>query len=63
MQPSPPLKNRKIGFFSNIEIIILKSLTPSHLLKVTKFLVEISQFRFLVMREKNIFIYNFFFQI
>ena len=31
------------------------SLTPSYLLKVTKFLVEISQFEFLVMTEKNIF--------
>ena len=39
---------------------IFLSLTPSHLLKVTKFLVEISQFKFLVMTEKNIFIYNFF---
>ena len=31
------------------------SLTPSYLLKVTKFLVEISQFEFLVMTEENIF--------
>ena len=31
------------------------SLTPSYLLKVTKFLVEISKFEFLVMTGKNIF--------
>ena len=31
------------------------SLTPSHLLKVTKFLVKIFQFIFLVMTKKNIF--------
>ena len=30
------------------------------LLKVTKFLVKICQFEFLVMTEKNIFVYNFF---
>ena len=35
-------------------------LTPSHLLKVTKFLVKIFQFKFLVMTEKNIFVYKFF---
>ena len=35
-------------------------LTPSHLLKVTKFLVKISQFIFLVMTEKNIFVYKLF---
>ena len=44
--------------FHNINFFL--SLTPSHLLKVTKFLVEISQFKFLVMTEKNIFIYKFF---
>ena len=30
-----------------------KGLTSSHLLKVTKFLVKISQFEFLVMAEKH----------
>ena len=35
-------------------------LTPSFLLKVTKFLVKISQFPFLVMPEKNIFVYKLF---
>ena len=34
------------------------SLIPSYLLKVTKFLGEISQFEFLVMTEKNIFSYK-----
>ena len=29
-------------------------------LRVTKFLVEIFQFKFLFMIEKNVFIYNFF---
>ena len=29
-------------------------------LRLTKFLVEISQFKFLFMIEKNVFIYNFF---
>ena len=29
-------------------------------LRVAKFLVEISQFKFLFMIEKNVFIYNFF---
>ena len=32
---------------------------PSYLLKVTKSLVKISQFEFLVMTEKNIFVYNY----
>ena len=35
-------------------------LTPSYLLKVTKFLVKISQFEFSVMIEKNIFLYQLF---
>ena len=33
---------------------------PSHLLKVTKFLVEISLFKFLGMTKKNIFVYKLF---
>ena len=36
------------------------SFTLSYLLKVTKFLVKISQFEFLVMTEKNIFAYKLF---
>ena len=36
------------------------SLIPSYLLKVTKFLGEISQFEFLVTAEKNIFAYKLF---
>ena len=35
-------------------------LAPSHLLKITKFLVKISQCIFLVMTEKNIFVYKLF---
>ena len=31
-----------------------------HLLKVTKFLIKISQLKFLVMKEKNIFVYKLF---
>ena len=31
-----------------------------YLVKVTKFLVKISQFEFLVMTEKNIFVYKLF---
>ena len=51
----PPLK---IGFFNfQWTPIIIKFfiLNPSHLLKVTKFLVRIPQFKFLVMTEKNFF--------
>ena len=36
------------------------SLTPSYLLKVTKFVVKIFQFEFLVMTGKNIFAYKLF---
>ena len=39
---------------------IFLSIAPSHLLKVTKFLVKISQFKFLIITEKNIFFINFF---
>ena len=46
----PPPK--KIGFFSELPYQNFSSLTPSHLLKVTKFLVKISQFKFLVMTDK-----------
>ena len=33
---------------------------PSHLLKVTKFLVKISQFEFLIMIEESILVYKLF---
>ena len=36
------------------------SLIPSYILKITKFLGEISQFEFLVMTKKNIFAYKLF---
>ena len=46
----------KVGFFSEPQTYqSFSSLTPSYLLKVTKFLVEISQFEFVVMTEENIF--------
>ena len=55
--PSP----LKIGFFSEIQIYwSLSFLNPFYLLKITKFLVKISQFEFLVMTEKNIFVYKLF---
>ena len=51
----------KVGFFSEPQKYqSFSSLTPSYLLKVTKFLVKISQFEFLVMTEKNIFAYKLF---
>ena len=49
----------KVGFFSESpKYLSFASLTPSHLLKVTKFLVKTSQFEFLGMIEKNIFVYK-----
>ena len=53
----PPLK---IAFVSESQNILkfCKSLTPAYILKVTKFLVEIPRFEFLVMREKNISVYK-----
>ena len=49
-----PPKNR---IFQWTPIILkLFILNPIYLLKVTKFLVKISQFKFLVMIEKNIFV-------
>ena len=51
----------KVGFFSEPQKYqSFSSLTPSYLLKVTKFLVEISQFEFLVMTEENIFAHKLF---
>ena len=51
----------KVGFFSEPpKHQSFLSLTPSFVLKVTKFLVEISQFEFSVMTEKNIFAHKLF---
>ena len=51
----------KVGFFSERpKYQSFSSLTPSCLLRVTKFLAKISQFEFLVMTEKNIFVYKLF---
>ena len=73
--PSPPfLGNRpsilvfrdphlKAGFSVNPKNISFSSLNPSYLLEVTKFLVKISQFEFLVMTEKNNSVYKLFFVI
>ena len=36
------------------------SLTPFYILKATKFLVKIFPFEFLVMKKKNIFVYQLF---
>ena len=45
--------------------IILTSLifNPSYLLKVTKFLVKICQFKFLVVEDKYYFVYKFFYHL
>ena len=52
-EPPPP---RKFVFFSKRpKSLSSLSLTPSYLLKVTKFLIKISYFKFSVMTEKNIF--------
>ena len=61
-------KPRQVTFKSNFQwtpkiskFFILK--TPTYLLKVTKFLVKISHFEFLVMTEKNIFVHKLFFSL
>ena len=55
---SPSLK---IGFFSEPQKYnSFSSLNPCQFLKVTKFLVKTSQFEFLVMAQKNIFVYLLF---
>ena len=49
----------KVGFFNeHPKYFKFFVLNPSYLLKVTKFLVKISKFEFLVMTEKNIFVYK-----
>ena len=59
INPSPP--SLKIGFFSEPQkYYSFPSLTPSYLLKVTKFLVKISQFELLVVIEKKIFVNQYF---
>ena len=51
----------KVGFFSERpKYQSISPLTPSYLLKVSKFLDDISQFEFLFMTEKNIFVYKLF---
>ena len=59
--PPPPPAPIKVAFFSEPpKYSNFSSLIPSYLLKVTKFVVKISQFEFLVMTEKNIFVYKLF---
>ena len=65
MNPLPPLKTTnpllKVGFFNEPpKYQSFSSLTQSYLLKVTKFLLEISQFEFLAMTEKIFFAYKLF---
>ena len=52
-----PRKKKKLDFSRNPWKIKVFG-NPSYLLKVTKFLVKISQCKFLVMTEKNIFVYK-----
>ena len=53
------IKKISIFYWSHITLRF-SCLTPFHLLKVSKFLVKISRFRFLVITEKNIFVYKLF---
>ena len=54
----------KVVFFSEPpKYSRFSSLTPSYLLKVTKFLVNISWFEFLFMTDKNIFAYKLFWSL
>ena len=55
---NPPSKS--LFFQWTPKILKFLSLIPSYLLKVTKFLGNISQFEFLVMTEKNNFAYKLF---
>ena len=51
----------KIRFFSEPQkYSSFSSLTPSYLLKITKFLAKVFQFEFFVITEKNIFVYKIF---
>ena len=62
--PHPPQKKKKkekkLDVSVNPKNISLSFLTPSYLLIVTKFLVKNFQFEFLVIIEKNIFVYKCF---
>ena len=55
---SPP--KDQIFQWTPLILNFFSSLTPSHLLRVTKFLVKISQFKFLVITEKSILVYKLF---
>ena len=61
MNPPPHFPLLKIRFFSEPQkYSSFSSLTPSNLLKITKFLVKVSQFEFFVMTEKNSFVSKLF---
>ena len=63
-QTPPPPPHLKVGFFKeNPKYLSFSSLTPSYLLKVTRFLVKISQIEFLVITEKNNIVYTLFFPL
>ena len=52
----------KIGFFHESQKYCFSFLTSSYFYKVIKFSVKISHFEYLVMTEKNIFVYKLFCQ-
>ena len=55
--PPPPLK---LGFFRKPpKYYSFLSFSPSYLLKVTKFLLNFSQFEFLVTTEESVLVYIF----
>ena len=56
----PSLKNTTPLFLAKPPLKFANCPSPSYLLKVTKFLVKISQFELLVMTEKNIFVFILF---
>ena len=60
---TPFLSKKSDPLVSSQSIKFFSSLIPSFLLKVTKFLLKISQLEFLVMTEKNTFGYKLFFVI
>ena len=57
----PPLKNWVFqGTPILLKFFIFNPIPETHILKVTKFLVKTFQFQFLVMTEKNVFVYKLF---
>ena len=55
----PPLPPVKLGFFCEPpKYESFSSFTQSYFLKVTKFLIKVSQFEFLVITGQNILVYK-----